>query len=39
MIQLVEDVQTISDKKHFTQTPLLQYFYSFALHRYVTNNC
>ncbi|XP_060879562.1 mitogen-activated protein kinase kinase kinase 15-like isoform X3 [Metopolophium dirhodum] len=33
MVQLVEDIQAISDKRHFTQTPLLQYLYSFALHR------
>ncbi|XP_026813984.1 mitogen-activated protein kinase kinase kinase 15-like [Rhopalosiphum maidis] len=33
VIQLVKDVQIIPDKKHFIQTPLLQYLYCFALNR------
>ncbi|XP_025206443.1 mitogen-activated protein kinase kinase kinase 15-like isoform X2 [Melanaphis sacchari] len=33
VIQLVKDVEAIPDKKHFIQTPLLQYLYCFALNR------
>ncbi|KAF0757605.1 mitogen-activated protein kinase kinase kinase 15-like [Aphis craccivora] len=33
VIQIVEDIQAINDKKHFIKTPLLQYLYCFALNR------
>lgn len=37
MVELVENVQGIPDKRHFTQTPSLQYLYPFALNRYLSN--
>ncbi|KAL4096972.1 hypothetical protein QTP88_021830 [Uroleucon formosanum] len=33
MVQLVEDIQTIPNKKNYVQTPALRYLYPFALNR------
>ncbi|XP_026821613.1 mitogen-activated protein kinase kinase kinase 15 isoform X3 [Rhopalosiphum maidis] len=33
MVQLVEDIQTIPNKKNYIQTPALRYLYPFALNR------
>lgn len=34
MVQLVEDIQTIPNKKNYIQTPALRFLYPFALNRY-----
>lgn len=33
MVQLVEDIQTIPNKKNYIQTPALRFLYPFALNR------
>lgn len=33
MVQLVEDIQTIPNKRNYIQTPALRFLYPFALNR------